>query len=280
VVLSTGERITAGTILVATGGSPSLHPSIPGQEHTITSNEIFDLPRFPKRLLIVGAGYIAVEFASVFARLGSTVTLALRGENVLRGFDEDLRIGLRDGLSEAGVVLRFACLPTKIDKRADGLAVTMSDGSVIAVDEVLVATGRVPHTRGLGLEKAGVELGPKGEVCVDELSRTNVPSIYAVGDVTDRVALTPVAIREGHAFADNVFGGKKIIVDHSKIATAVFTTPEIGTVGLTEEQARDFDSTMAVHPTAAEELVTLRTRRIRHERIEAVPAGPGMAPAK
>ena len=345
VTLSTGRRISAGTILVATGGTPTLHPAVPGQEYAITSNEIFDLPVFPKRLLIVGAGYIAVEFASVFARLGSAVTLTFRGENVLRGFDEDLRDGLREGLTEAGVTLRAGCLPTKIEKRADGLAVTMSDGGTVEVDEVLVATGRAPHTQGLGLEKAGVVLGSKGEVLVDEQSRTNVPSIYAVGDVTDRVALTPVAIREGHLFADTVFGGKPGFADHSKIATAVFTTPELGTVGLTEEQARaqvscvdiyaaafrpmkatlsgrhektimkivvdaesdkvlgihilgegagemvqilgivikmgatkaDFDATMAVHPTAAEELVTMRVRRIRHERIEAVPAGPGMA---
>ena len=345
VVLADGRAITAKTILVATGGTPTLQPDVPGKEHAITSNEIFDLPVFPKRLLIVGGGYIAVEFASIFARLGSAVTLALRGENVLRGFDEDMRDGLRDALVEAGVSLRFGCMPTGIEKTPAGLRVAMSDRAALDVDQVLVATGRAPHTAGLGLDKAGVTLGPKGEVCVDAWSQTNVASIYAVGDVTDRVALTPVAIREGHAFADTVFGGKKICVDHAKIATAVFTTPEIGTVGLSEAQARaivsrvdvyaatfrpmkatlsgrkeqtimkivvdadsdvvlgvhilgdgagemaqilgiavkmgatkaDFDETMAVHPTAAEELVTMRTRRIRHERIEPVAVGPGMA---
>ena len=345
IVLGDGRTVTAGTILVATGGTPTLHPDVPGKEYAITSNEIFDLPVFPKRLLIVGGGYIAVEFASVFARLGSTVTLAVRSDNVLRGFDDDMRVGLRDALLEAGVDLRFGCLPTEIDKTDEGLCVTMSDGARLDVDQVLVATGRAPHTRGLGLDKAGVALGPKGEIVVDDWSRTNVPSIYAVGDVTDRVNLTPVAIREGHAFADTVFGNKTVRVDYSKVATAVFTTPEIGTVGMTEDEARetvsrvdiyaatfrpmkatlsgrkeltimklvvdadsdkvlgihimgegsgemaqilgivvkmggtkaDFDDTMAVHPTAAEELVTMRVRRMRHERIEPDPMVPGMA---
>lgn len=345
VLLSDGRTVTAKTILVATGGTPALHPDVPGKELAITSNEIFDLPAFPKSMLIVGGGYIAVEFASVFARLGTAVTLAVRSDNVLRGFDEDMRVGLRDALLEAGVDLRFGCLPTGIEKTSEGLRVTMSGCDPIVVDQVLVATGRDPHTHGLGLEKAGVKLGSKGEVVVDDWSRTNVPSIYAVGDVTDRVNLTPVAIREGHAFADTVFGNKKTRVDYSKIATAVFTTPEIGTVGMSEDEARtivsrldvyaatfkpmkatisgrkemtimkiivdadsdkvlgvhvlgegagemaqilgivvkmggtkaDFDDTMAVHPTAAEELVTMRVRRMRHERIEPDPMVPGMA---
>lgn len=345
ILLSDGRTVTAKTILVATGGTPTLHPDVPGKALAITSNEIFDLPEFPKRMLIVGGGYIAVEFASVFARLGTAVTLAVRSDNVLRGFDEDLRVGLRDALLESGVDLRFGCLPTGIEKTADGLRVTMSDCDPFDVDQVLVATGRAPHTQSLGLDKAGVNLGPKGEILVDDWSCTNVPSIYAVGDVTDRVNLTPVAIREGHAFADTVFGGKKVRIDYSKIATAVFTTPEIGTVGLSEDEARamvsrvdiyeatfrpmkatlsgrkeltimkivvdadsdavlgvhvlgegsgemaqilgivvkmggtkaDFDETMAVHPTAAEELVTMRVRRMRHERIEPDPMVPGMA---
>ena len=148
---------------------------MPGKDLAITSNEIFDLPVFPDRLMIVGGGYIAVEFASVFARLGSAVTLVLRGENVLRGFDEDMRVGLRDALVEAGVDLRFGCMPTGIEKRQDGLQVALSDGASLAVDQVLVATGRAPNTAGLGLERAGVTLGAKGEVCVDAWSQTNVP---------------------------------------------------------------------------------------------------------
>ena len=336
VVLGDGRRVSAGTILVATGGVAVLQPDIPGREHVITSNEIFDLPVFPKRMLVVGGGYIAVEFASIFTRLGSAVTLAVRSDNILRGFDDDMRAGVRDALREAGIDFRFGGLPTRIDKEADGLRVTMNDGSVLVVDQVLFGTGRDPNTHGLGLEEAGVKLGHKGAICVDDYSRSTVPSIYAVGDVTDRLALTPVAIREGHAFADTVFGGKKVCVDHSKIATAVFTTPEVGTVGLSEASARrnhprvdiyaasfrslkatlsgrkemtimkivvdadtdkvlgvhvlgegagemaqilgivvkmggtkaDFDETMAVHPTAAEELVTMRVRRARHERVE------------
>lgn len=339
-----GRRIRAKTILVATGGSPVLEPAIPGLEHAISSNEIFDLPRFPQRLLIVGAGYIAVEFASVFTRLGAQVTLSFRAENVLRGFDEELREGLRTELTHAGVDVLATILPTRIDKRADGLAVAFTDGETRVFDQILLATGRRPHTKGLGLEKAGVELDHLGAVKVDAYSRTNVPSIFAVGDVTNRVNLTPVAIREGHAFADTQFGGKEAAVVHTDIPTAVFTTPEIGTVGLTEHEARkifdvvdiyqasfrpmkatlsgrpektmmkivvdgqsdqvlgvhilgheagemaqllgvavklrakkaDFDATMAVHPTAAEELVTMRTRSARYER-ETEAAGPGAA---
>ncbi len=346
-VLGDGRRVTAETILVATGGMPVLNPDIPGKEHAITSNEIFDLTDFPKRLLVVGGGYIAVEFASIFTLLGSAVTLAVRSENILRGFDEDMRAGARDAMQNNGVAFRFGCLPLRIDRGMGGLTVTMSDGSVLEVDQVLFGTGRIPHTAGLGLENAGVKLGTKGEVGVDDYSRSSVPSIYAVGDVTDRVALTPVAIREGQAFADTVFGHRNVCVDHSKIATAVFTTPEIGTVGLSEDKARamfarvdvyaatframkatlsgrrdmtimkivvdgdsdkvigvhilgegaaemaqilgivvkmggtkaDFDETMAVHPTAAEELVTMRVRRARHQRLEEDETGPGLANA-
>jgi glutathione reductase (NADPH) len=342
---SNGQEISARYILVATGGSPVLEPSIPGLEHTITSNEVFDLPSLPRDLLIVGGGYIAVEFASIFARLGTKVTLVVRSENVLRGFDEDMRGSVRDALQHAGVDLRTVTLPTKIEKSGLRLSVTFTDGTAIDVDHVMLATGRHPHTKGLGLEKAGVELDPLGAVKVDRFSKTNVESVYAVGDVTNRVALTPVAIREGHAFADTVFGNKETFVDYANIATAVFTTPELGTVGLTEEQAReqfdcvdiyaasfkplkatlsgrqekismkivvdgvsdrvlgvhifgdhagelaqvlgiavkmgarkaDFDDTMAVHPTAAEELVTMRTRTARYERESIGEEGPGSA---
>jgi len=333
-LVNDGRKVTAKYILVATGGSPTLVPPIPGMEHAISSNEIFDVKEFPRRLLIVGGGYIAVEFASVFARLGAKVTLAMRGENVLRGFDEDMRTGLREALEHAGIAHRFGTLPAKIEKLSHGLDVTFTNGSTADFDQVLIATGRHPHTRGLGLENAGVELDRDGAVKVDGYSRTNIASIYAVGDVTNRLNLTPVAIREGHAFADTVFGGKDIRVDHDDVATAVFATPEIGTVGLTEAQAReafdivdiyrtsfrplkatlsgrqdrtimklvvdgksdrvvgvhilgedagemaqllgiavkmratkaDFDATMAVHPTGAEELVTMRTRTARYEK--------------
>ena len=333
-LVNDGRKVTAKYILVATGGSPTLVPPIPGMEHAISSNEVFDLKEFPRRLLIVGGGYIAVEFASVFARLGAKVTLAMRGDNVLRGFDEDMRAGLRETLEHAGISHRFGTLPAKIEKLSHGLDVTFTNGSTGDFDQVLVATGRHPHTRGLGLENAGVELDRDGAVKVDGYSRTNIASIYAVGDVTNRLNLTPVAIREGHAFADTVFGGKDIRVDHDDVATAVFSTPEIGTVGLTEAQAReafdivdiyrtsfrplkatlsgrqdrtimklvvdgksdrvigvhilgedagemaqllgiavkmratkaDFDATMAVHPTGAEELVTMRTRTARYEK--------------
>lgn len=329
-----GRRIRARYILVATGGTPVLEPDIPGRDHAISSNEIFDLPRQPRRLLIVGGGYIGVEFASIFARLGTKVTLVARATNVLRGFDEDMRTGVRDVLAHAGVDLKLGCLPCAIEKTGESLSVTLSSGASVEADEMLIATGRRPNTAGLGLEAAGVALTENGAVKVDSFSRSNVESIYAVGDVTDRVALTPVAIREGHAFADTVFGGRPVAVDHSNIATAVFTTPELGTVGLTEAQAReahdivdiysasfrplkatlsgrsdktlmkiivdgttdrvlgvhilgddagemaqilgiavklgarkaDFDETMAVHPTSAEELVTMRTRSARYER--------------
>ncbi|MFT4096171.1 MAG: glutathione-disulfide reductase [Rhodoblastus sp.] len=332
--LSTGKMVTARIVLVATGGAPAMHPAIPGGELAISSNEIFDLKTFPQRLLVVGGGYIAVEFASVFARLGSQVTQVFRADNVLRGFDGELRAMLAEAMSHAGVALKHGLLPTHIEKAGGCLRVSLSDGSVADFDQVLIATGRAPHTKGLGLEACGVGLRQNGAVIVDERSRTNVPSIYAVGDVTDRINLTPVAIREGHAFADSVFGGKDVVVDHRHVPSAVFTTPEIGTVGLTEEQARqeyevvdvyratfrpmkatvsgrtektlmkilvcghsdkvlgvhilghdsgemaqllaipirmgatkaDFDATMALHPTAAEELVTMRTRTARYER--------------
>lgn len=347
VALADGSTYSAGTILVATGGHPLKPEDLPGSDLAITSNEIFDLPIFPERLVIVGGGYIGVEFASVFTRLGSTVTLVNRGENILRGFDDDMRVGVRDALQHAGVHFHMNTALNRIEKRDGALAVVLGDGREVACDQVLLATGRAPQTRGLGLEGAGVELGSKGEVCVDADSRSSVPSIYAVGDVTDRMALTPVAIREGQAFADKVFGHLDVVADHSKVPTAVFTTPEIGTVGLTEEQAKhmhacvdiyaaafrpmkatlsgrddkvimkivvdgntdrvlglhvlgedagemaqllgvavqagatkaDFDRTCAVHPTAAEELVTLRTRRVRHERMVSEPTGPGMADA-
>lgn len=333
-LLSDNRRIRAKYILVATGGHPVLAPKIPGLEHAISSNEIFDLPKFPQRLLVVGGGYIAVEFASIFARLGAMVTQVFRADNVLRGFDEDLRSNLAVAMRDAGIDVRAGILPERIEKTDKGLDVHLSDGSCLEADQVLVATGRRPNTADLGLEKAGVELNKKGAVVVDSYSKTNVDNIYAVGDVTDRINLTPVAVREGHAFADTLFGDKPTAVSHINVPSAVFTTPEIGTVGLSEQEARkifdcvdiylahfrplkatlsgreekvmmkivvdgasdqvlgvhilghdagemaqlvaipvrmgckkaDFDATMALHPTAAEELVTMRTRAARYTR--------------
>lgn len=249
VCFADGRRVSARHILVATGAAPVM-PPIEGVEHAISSNEIFDLPVFPKRLLVVGGGYIAVEFASVFARLGSKVHVTIRADLPLRGFDEDLRRYLSAALVEAGVDLRCRVLPTRIEKTADGLGVTLQDETRFDVDAVLMATGRLPLTAGLGLETAGVAVEDNGAIVVDAFSRTNVPSIYAVGDVTDRINLTPVAIREGHAFADNVFGGKSVAVDHDLVPTAVFTTPELGTVGLTEDEARARASRVDVYETS------------------------------
>ena len=322
-----GKRVSTRYILVATGGAPVLRPEIPGLELAISSNEIFDLPELPRSLLVVGGGYIAVEFASVFARLGSKAHLSLRADLPLRGFDEDLRRRLDEGLVAAGIEIHRGALPVKLEKTASGLAATLQDGARLDVDAALLATGRAPLTQGLGLEAAGVATKENGAIIVDAYSRSNIPSIYAVGDVTDRLNLTPVAIREGHAFADTVFGGKDVVVDHALTPTAVFTTPEIGTVGLTETEAKakygrlnvfeasfrpmratlskraekvfmkilvdaasdvvvgvhilgpeagemaqllaiclrlrarkaDFDATMALHPTLAEELVTMRS---------------------
>lgn len=331
-LLADGRRIRARHILIATGGRPFL-PAFPGAEHAISSNEAFDLPALPKRIVIAGGGYIAVEFAGIFAGLGSEVTLIHRGDNILRGFDEDLRGAVKSAYERRDIRLVLGDTIARIDKGAD-LELTTANGAVLHTDQVMLALGRKPNVEGLGLEKAGVALTHHGAIAVSAQSQTSQPHIYAVGDVTDRVNLTPVAIREGHAFADTVFGGKPWTVDHTNIATAVFSTPELGTVGLTEAQAReahrvvdiyktdfrpmkatisgaedrvlmkivvdgetdrvlgvhiagegagemaqllgiavnmgakkaDFDATMAVHPTAAEELVTLRTRSARYER--------------
>jgi glutathione reductase (NADPH) len=334
VTLADGRMLSARHILIATGGAPSLHSHIEGMEHTITSNEVFDLEIFPKRLLVIGGGYVAVEFASLMQRLGSQVTLALRGDNILRGFDEDMRDGLRDQLQAAGIAFRFGALPTHIALDGQTRIVTLSDGETLASDQVLIATGRHPTTTGLGLEAAGVRLKPHGAVAVEGGSTSNVASIHAVGDVTDRITLTPMAIREGHVLADRLFGSGMREVNYDSVASAVFTTPEIGTVGLTETQARerfdlvdiyktsfrplkatitggtdrvvmklvvdgetdrllgahilgaeageiiqalsvavkmgarkaDLDATIPVHPTAAEELVTMRERTARYTR--------------
>ncbi|MGB0854137.1 MAG: glutathione-disulfide reductase [Pikeienuella sp.] len=316
--------VSAKHILVATGGAPFV-PDFPGSELAITSNDIFDLPTQPKRALIVGGGYIASEFACILNGLGTEVTQLYRGDMILRGFDDDLREHVAGEMAEQGVNLRFNFDVASIAAINGAYDVTLNNGEVLTVDCVLYATGRKPNTAGLGLEAAGVEMSRNGAIVVDEYSQTNIPSIYAVGDVTDRMALTPVAIREGVAFVETVFRGNPTKPDHSDVATAVFTQPEIGTVGLSEDQARelgeievykasfrpmmatisgraekmlmklvvtksdrrvrgvhivghgagemiqlagvavkmgatkeDFDRTVAVHPTAAEELVTMR----------------------
>jgi glutathione reductase (NADPH) len=324
VKLSTGETFSAKHILVATGGTPFV-PNIEGREHVISSNDIFNLTEQPKRFLVVGGGYIACEFAGIMNGLGSKVTQYYRGAQVLRGFDAEVQNFVADEMRSKGIDLQVGTDVQSIAKTDDGLLVTNTHGETLVVDQVLYATGRVPCTAGLGLENAGVKLGRKGEVLVDGYSQTNIPSIYAVGDVTDRVNLTPVAIVEGGAFVDTVFHGVPTQPDHEMIATAVFTQPEIGTVGMGEEEAsacedidvyksvfrpmahilagksermlmklivskasnkvlgchivghaagemiqlagvalkmgatkEDFDRTMAIHPTAAEELVTMK----------------------
>jgi glutathione reductase (NADPH) len=331
---ATGETVRAKHILIATGGWPSLGKDIEGREHIISSNEAFHLKELPRRILIQGGGYIAVEFAGIFNGLGSEVTLVYRGDNILRGFDEDVRNQLRTELEKRGIKVLTKQIVEGIEKVDHGLDICLSGHEQVMVDKVMFATGRRPNVKGLGLEAAGVALGPTGAIAVNEFSQTNVPHIYAVGDVTDRIALTPVAIREGHAFADTVFGSKPTPVDHTNVPTAVFSEPECGVIGLTETQAcerlakvdiykttfrpmkatlsgrdtrtfmklvvdgmtdrvvgahivgpdagemiqligiavrmkatkADFDATMAVHPTASEELVTMREKTATHVR--------------
>ncbi|MCS0493918.1 glutathione-disulfide reductase [Ancylobacter sp. MQZ15Z-1] len=343
--LADGTRVSARIILIATGGHPNLGLDMPGRELAITSNEIFNLARLPEAIVIQGAGYIALEFASLLAGLGAKVTVVHRGDKLLRGFDEEIRTRLAEELAQRGIDFAFGASIDGIYAEGGRKRVRLNDGSDLFADEVMLAIGRTPNTTGLGLDKVGVHLTENGAITVDDTGRTNVPSIYAVGDVTDRVNLTPVAIREGHAFADSVFGGRPWSVNYDVIPTAVFTEPEIGTVGLTEEQARaqgrrldiyktdfrplkatlsgsqsrtfmklivdqkddrvigmhlvgeaagemtqlaavamnvgatkaDFDRTMALHPSSAEELVTLRGRHSSSDPIpeasaEATPA--------
>lgn len=326
-LLSENRTVTAHRMLISTGAWPFV-PEFPGSEHAITSNEAFELKTLPERMVIVGGGYISVEFAGIFQGLGVAVTQLYRGEQILRGFDDDLRHGLADEMRLRGVDLRTNTDIVEIAGNKGAYTVTLKDGSQLETELVMYATGRNPNTQGLGLENAGVELGDKGKIVVDDDQRTTCDTIYAVGDVTDRFALTPVAIKEGHAFADSAFGDKPWRVDHKLIPTAVFSQPELGTVGMTEAEARaassnlviykarfrpmlhtlsgrnehmlfkllvdgnndrvlgchiigpdaaeivqiaaialrlgatkaDFDATMALHPSAAEELVTMRQK--------------------
>ena len=238
--LASGRDITAKHILVATGAWPIM-PEFEGSEHCITSNEVFHLEKLPRRVVIAGAGYIAMEFAGIFNALGSHVTVINRSETLLRGYDESLRDRLLQITMARGIQYRFNCPFEKVVKREDGVLEVWLKGQPdpVLADQVLVAAGRKPNTAGLGLENAGIALGERGEIVVDERAQTSCPSIYAVGDVTDRVQLTPVAIREGQAFADRVFGGKDVRIDYSCIPSAVFSQPPLAGVGPTEGQARN-----------------------------------------
>ena len=238
VKLSSGREITAATILIATGAWPSV-PEIPGAGHGITSNEVFSLPKLPKRAVIAGGGYIANEFAGIFNELGVKVQLVTHGDRVLRSYDDEIVDRLVSLSRQKGIDIRFNFSFKSINKQDDGsLLIEGKDGEMIETDLLLWAIGRTPHSTGLGLEKIGVELGKDGSVKVTDDSRTNVPSIYAVGDVTNRVQLTPIAIREGHAFADSVFGNNPRTVNYECIPTAVFSNPPIASVGVTEAEAR------------------------------------------
>ena len=327
--VETGARtVTAERILIATGGRPVM-PPVPGIEHAITSNEALDLMHLPRRAAIVGGGYIAVEFAGLFNALGVQVTEILRGDTVLRGFDTDVRASLAEEMTRKGIDLRCESVVRSIAKTETGYSLLLGDDETVETDIVLYATGRRPNTDGLGLEEAGVKLDANGAVVVDPFSATSVPSIFAVGDVTDRMNLTPVALAEARALIDTLYRGRPTAMTYDNIATAVFSMPPVATVGLTEVEARDrfgavhvymsrfrpmrhtlsgreertmmkmlvdpvtdrvlgihmmgadapeiiqgfavaltcsatkaqVDATLGIHPTAAEELVTMRDRR-------------------
>ncbi|MBT3992064.1 MAG: glutathione-disulfide reductase, partial [Rhodospirillaceae bacterium] len=232
-----GERLTAENILIAVGGWPSM-PNIPGIEHVISSNEALELKELPKRMVIVGGGYIAVEFAGIFASLGVEVTEIIRADNILRGFDSDMRVSLFEEMEKRGIKILTETVVESIEKQGDVFSLRLGDEEILETDCVMYATGRAANTKGLGLEAAGVEMQDNGSIKVDELNRTSQPHIYAVGDVTDRIQLTPVAIQEGHALADMLFNKDTRTTDYSNVPSAVFSTPPIATVGLTEDEAR------------------------------------------
>jgi glutathione reductase (NADPH) len=238
VVPSKGLTLKADKILIATGGWPTLPQNVTGVEHAITSNEAFHLPKLPRRMLVVGGGYIAVEFAGIFNGLGVETTLLYRGANILRGFDDDVREHLAGEMERRGIKVILGCEHTRLDKTETGIVSHLTSGHAIEQDVVLFATGRAPNTAGLGLDKAGVALNDKGAVVVDPFSRTSVENIWAVGDVTDRINLTPVAIREAMAFFDTAFLGRPTSFDHENVASAVFSQPPVGAVGMTEAEAR------------------------------------------
>jgi glutathione reductase (NADPH) len=244
-----GRRYTAGHILVATGSWPAL-PPVPGIEHAITSNETFHLPALPRRALIVGGGYIALEFACIFRGMGAEVTVVHRGQAVLRGFDDDVRRTLGEELAKQGIALHLETTVARLERAGGEVRATLAGGATLAADLALFATGRAPLTRGFGLEEAGVALDGRGAVVVDAYSRSSVPSIWAIGDATDRRNLTPVAIHEAMAFARTVFGGEPTRPDHTSVASCVFSRPEVGTVGLTEAEARERHRAVDVYRTS------------------------------
>lgn len=237
-LIGTDRHVTAETILIATGGRPNRHPAMPGAEHCITSEEAFHLKELPKRIAVLGGGYIAVEFANIFHGLGVDTTLVYRGKEILQGFDDDLRHELHEAMDRKGLQVHCCDTFERVDMRGDGtLAATMKSGEVLIVDQVMLAIGRNANTENLGCETAGVELDERGAVKVDEYSRTSAENIYAIGDVTHRVQLTPVAIHEAMCLIDTLYRGKPTSPDYDSIATAVFSQPELGVVGLTEQEA-------------------------------------------
>ena len=256
-----GAEVTAKYILVATGGHPVV-PEFPGNEHVITSDQVFHLGTLPRRLAMVGGGYIAVEFTSIFHALGVDVTQLYRGPLFLRGFDHDLREGLAGEMRKQGVSLRFESQVAKIEKQGKALQVKLEDGSALETDLVMVATGRAPNTKGLGLEAAGVELAANGAVKVDDHFCSNVPSVYALGDVIDRVQLTPVAIAEAMVVVDHMFGADAMAdMSYDNIPSAVFSHPNLATVGLTEEEARKRHGEVEVYTSSFKALKHTLTGR-------------------
>jgi glutathione reductase (NADPH) len=244
-----GRRISAKYILVATGGRPE-RPHIPGIEHSITSNEAFHLPHLPKRVAVVGGGYIALEFAGIFNGLGAKTHLLYRGAPVLRGFDDDVRAFISEEIKKKGVDLRTRTDVEAIEKTGTHLKLKLKGGDTLEVDQVLYATGRAPNTLDLGLERVGVDVDRNGVIRVDGHSRTSIDNIYAIGDCTDRLNLTPVAIKEAMAFADTVFGGKAWAMDHSNVAHAVFSQPSVATVGMSENEARSDGRRLDIYKTS------------------------------
>jgi glutathione reductase (NADPH) len=256
-----GKRYTAKHILVATGGWPAM-PDIPGIDLAISSNEAFHLDALPERVLIVGGGYIAVEFAGIFHGLGAKVTQLYRGPLFLRGFDADVRDGLAVAMKNRGIDLRFELNVESIEKTPSGLRATLTDGSACEVDQIMFATGRVPNSANLGLEAAGVKLDEKGAVVVDAYSRSSVPSIHAIGDITDRINLTPVAIHEAMCLVQTLFNDNPTQPDHSNVASAFFSQPPIGSVGLTEAEAREAYADVEIYRSSFNPLrLTLTDRK-------------------